>query len=95
MATELIPVMDLARKLAGDVRAGKKTGDKAIRELIARMSYYKVGLNGIPVYSARLIASASDLIYAAELKSPSYHDPATAEAEQILRDAVREARGAG
>lgn len=87
---EAIPVMDFARKLAEDVQAGKITADKATRLLISRLSYYRP--DRIPTYSAKLISAASDLIYAAEMKSPSYHDPATDEAMRILRDAAMEAR---
>ena len=86
---EPLPLMDLARKLASDVRSGKKTGDKAIRDLIGRLSYDKDD-GRMPVYSAKVIGAASDLIYAAEMRSPSYHDTATAEAEMVLKNAVRE-----
>ena len=90
---EPIPVMDLARKLAADVRSGKKTGDKAVRELIARLSYYRTDTDRVPVYTAKLICAASDLIYSAELNSPSYYDPATEEADRMLRDAVKGVMG--
>ena len=90
---ELIPVMDLARNLAKDVRAGKMSGDKAVRNLVARMSYYRTDTERMPVYSAKLISAATDLIYSAELNSPSYHDTAEDDALRVLQDAVREARG--
>ena len=47
----------------------------------------------MPVYSAKLISAATDLIYSAEMNSPSYHDTAEDDALRVLRDAVREARG--
>lgn len=87
---EPLSVMDTAKKLANDVRAGKISEDKATRHLIARLSYYKAG--NVPMHSARMIAAASDLIYSASLRSPSYHDPAEQEALKILRDAAKEAR---
>ena len=90
---EPIPVMELAKRLAGDVRSGRKTGDKAVRELIARLSYYRTDTDRVPTYTAKLIAAASDLIYSAELNSPSYHDPAEDEALRMLQAAVLEARG--
>ena len=87
---EAIPVMEFARNLAGDVQAGKMTADKATRLLIGRLSYYRP--DRIPSYSAKLIAAASDLIYSASLRSPSYHDPAEEEALRMLKDAAQEAR---
>ena len=87
---EAIPVMEFARNLAGDVQYGRMTADKATRLLISRLSYYRP--DRIPTYSAKLIEAASDLIYAAEMKSPAYHDPAAEEALQVLRDAAQEAR---
>ena len=90
---EPLPVMDLAKKLAADVRLGRKTGDKAIRDLIARLSYFRSDTERMPVYSAKLISAASDLIYSAELRSPSYRDPAEEDALRVLKDAAMEARG--
>ena len=83
-----IEVMDFAKQLAKEVRSGKMTADRASRELIMRLSYYKP--DRIPSYSAKFIAAASDLIYSAELNSPAYHDPAEEEAHRILRDALKD-----
>lgn len=84
-----IEVMDFAKQLAKEVRSGKMTADRASRELIMRLSYYKP--DRIPSYSAKFISAASDLIYSAAINSPAYHDPAEEEAHRILRDALREA----
>lgn len=83
-----IEVMDFAKQLAKEVRFGKMTADRASRELIMRLSYYKP--DRIPSYSAKFIAAASDLIYSAEINSPAYHDPAEEEAHRVLKDALRE-----
>ena len=85
---EPLPVMDVAKKLAAEVRLGKKTGDQAIRDLIARLSYYRTDADKMPVYTAKLIGAASDLIYSAELKSSAYRDLAEEEALRILHNAV-------
>lgn len=90
MATlELMSPKEAAKALAKEIQRGNMTADQASRQLISRLSYYKG--ERIPSYSAKYIEACSDILYAAEMRSPAYKDTAVEEAQRILRDALREA----